>query len=157
MDQLPEKSFNNLLIEPMDEADVDTVTTIETASFSDPWPSESFHTELESNRLAFYLVARIKPKDEAVAYIGAWKVLDEVHITTLAVAEKYRRCGIGSRLVAALVASTVKSGARYLTLEVRPSNITAIKFYEKHGFKTLGRRKRYYVDEDALIMTKELK
>ena len=156
MDQLPEKYLNNLLIEPMDEADVDAVATIEKASFSDPWPSESFHTELESNQLAFYLVARIKPGDKAVAYIGAWKVLDEVHITTLAVVEKYRCCGIGSRLLEALVISTVNRGARYLTLEVRPSNLSAIKFYEKHGFETLGRRKRYYVDEDALIMTKEL-
>lgn len=156
MDQLPEKAFSNLLIEPMNEADVDAVAMIETASFRDPWPSESFYTELESNRLAFYLVARINPEDDAVGYIGAWKVLDEVHITTLAVAEKYRRCGIASRLVEALVISTTKSGARYLTLEVRPSNVPAIRFYEKHGFKTLGRRKRYYVDEDALIMTREL-
>lgn len=156
MDQLSEKSLKNLLIEPMDEADVDAVATIETASFSDPWPSESFHKELESNRLAFYLVARIKPEDKAVAYIGAWKVLYEIHITTLAVAEKFRRRGIGSRLVEALVISTANRGARYLTLEVRPSNLSAIKFYDKHGFKIIGRRKRYYVDEDALIMTKEL-
>ncbi len=156
MDQLPEKILNNLLIEPMDETDVDAVATIERASFRDPWPSESFHTELESNQLAFYLVARIKPEDKAVAYIGAWKVLDEVHITTLAVAEKYRRCGIGSRLLEALISLTARGGALFLTLEVRPSNQSAIKFYEKHGFKTLGRRKRYYVDEDALIMTKEL-
>ncbi|MGM0651956.1 MAG: ribosomal protein S18-alanine N-acetyltransferase [Bacillota bacterium] len=156
MAQQPEKLPDDLVIEPMDGADVTSVSTIENSSFSDPWPSQSFYTELQSNQLAFYLVARIKNGEKAVAYIGAWQILDEVHITTLAVAEKYRRRGIATRLMEALIEATSSRGARYLTLEVRPSNKSAIKFYEKHGFKTLGRRKRYYADEDALIMTKEL-
>lgn len=156
MAQLPEKPSTDLVIEPMDEADVASVSIIEDSSFSDPWPSQSFYTELESNRLAFYLVARIKNGEKAVAYIGAWQILVEVHITTLAVAEKYRRCGIATRLVEALIEATRSRGARYLALEVRPSNDAAINFYKKHGFKTFGCRKSYYVDEDALIMTKDL-
>lgn len=156
MAQLPKKPPVDLVIEPMSEDDVASVSIIENSSFKDPWPSQSFYTELESNRLAFYLVARIKSEGKAVAYIGAWHVLDEVHITTLAVAEKYRRRGIATRLMETLSETTGSRGARYLTLEVRPSNHAAIKFYEKQGFKILGFRKRYYKDEDALIMTKDL-
>jgi len=156
MDQLPDKSLDNLVIEPMGEEHVPDVAAIETASFSDPWPLESFQSELHNNCRAFYLVARCSPEEEIVGYIGAWQVLDEVHITTLAVAEKYRRHGIASRLVETLLAAAAKKGTRFITLEVRPSNMAARKFYEKFGFNTLGRRKRYYSDEDALIMTREL-
>ncbi len=156
MDQLPEKSLDTLVIEPMDEEHVFDVAAIENVSFSDPWPVESFQTELQSNRLAFYLVARSGTEGAIIGYIGAWQVLDEIHITTLAVAEKYRRRGIASRLVEALLEATASRGVRFITLEVRPSNLAARKFYEKFGFNTLGRRRSYYVDEDALIMNKEV-
>lgn len=156
MDQLPETFSDNLVIEPMGDDHITPVAAIETASFKDPWPQEAFQTELHNNRLAFYLVARFNPGEAIVGYIGAWRVLDEVHITTLAVTENCRRCGIASRLVEDLIKKTARRGARFITLEVRPSNQAARKFYEKLGFKTLGRRKRYYVDEDALIMTKNL-
>lgn len=143
----------SLIIEPMSEADIEAVAAIEGASFSDPWPTESFRTELIYNQLAAYYVARFNKN--IIAYIGAWIILDEVHITTLAVDTKYRRQGIASYLLETLFSSVQKLGARCLTLEVRPSNSAARKFYEKYGFKIHGRRKRYYVDEDALIMTKD--
>ena len=156
MAKKPEQEPANLIIEPMHEADIPVVSAIETASFKDPWPLESFVNELQSNDLAIYLVARYSPGDQVIAYIGAWQVLDEVHITTLAVAEEHRRCGVASRLVENLLEITAEQGARYMALEVRPSNKSARRFYEKHGFTVLGQRKRYYVDEDALIMTKDL-
>lgn len=142
-----------IIIEPMVEADIYAVAAIELESFKDPWPLESFRTELLYNQLASYYVARIN--GVVVAYIGAWSILDEVHITTLAVEKKYRRQGIASLLLETLLVSMHKQGARYLTLEVRPSNRAARNFYEKYGFKVYGHRKKYYVDEDALIMTKD--
>jgi len=142
-----------MTIEPMGEEDIVVVAAIEKVSFSDPWPLEAFQNELFNNQLAAYYVARLK--DRVIAYIGAWLVLDEVHITTLAVEESFRRRGIASRLVEALIEKARAGGARFLTLEVRPSNKAALCFYEKFGFSVLGRRKRYYIDEDALIMTKE--
>lgn len=141
------------VIEQMSAADLEAVAAIEKDSFTDPWPLESFRTELNTNNLAYYLVARLD--GEVVGYIGAWLILEEVHITTLAVAEPYRRRGIASRLVETLIEETRPKGARFLTLEVRPSNRAALKFYEKFGFTALGRRKRYYIDEDAIIMTRE--
>jgi len=142
-----------ITIEPMGEEDIAAVAAIEKKSFSDPWPEEAFQNELFNNRLAAYYVARLE--DRVIAYIGAWLVLDEVHITTLAVEEACRRRGIASRLLKTLVKKAGTGGARFLTLEVRPSNKAALCFYEKFGFSVLGRRKRYYIDEDALIMTKE--
>lgn len=142
-----------LVVEPMGEADIEAVAAIEGTSFSDPWPIESFRTELIYNQLASYYVARLNRN--IIAYIGAWIILDEVHITTLAVEKKYRRQGIASLLLETLFTRVQKLGARCLTLEVRPSNKAARNFYEKYGFKIYGRRKRYYGDEDALIMTKD--
>ena len=141
-----------LTIEPMTHADLKAVTAIEKESFQDPWSIHSFQTEIEANRLALYLVGRLQ--DEVVAYIGAWIVLKEIHITTLAVSKAYRRMGIASRMIGALVEMTGPRGAACLTLEVRPSNTAAVQFYEKLGFEVLGRRRHYYADEDALIMTK---
>ena len=144
---------NQVTIEPMGEEDIETIAAIEQDSFSDPWPLEAFRGELFNNRLAAYYVARHKGKP--VAYIGAWRILDEVHITTLAVEESYRRRGLASRLLETLIEKVRSGGASFVTLEVRPSNKAARLFYEKRGFSVLGRRKRYYRDEDALIMTRE--
>lgn len=143
-----------MIVEPMTEADLEAVAAIEQASFQDPWPLQSFCNELQNNRLAIYFVAR--SEDLVIAYIGAWIIIDEAHITTMAVVESYRRRGIANRLINALIEKTQQSGAHCLTLEVRPSNTAACCFYEKLGFITLGRRKRYYRNEDALIMTKEI-
>ncbi len=148
----PAKQPSRLEIEPMGAEDAEAVAAIEKASFSDPWPLEAFYGELQ-NSIAFYFVARLN--GTVTAYIGAWLVLDEVHITTLAVLEDYRRRGIASRLVEKLIEVTRPRGGRFLTLEVRPSNRAALKFYEKYGFTVSGRRKRYYINEDALIMIRE--
>ncbi|MDW7738841.1 MAG: ribosomal protein S18-alanine N-acetyltransferase [Bacillota bacterium] len=144
----------NVAIVPMLVDDVEAVAALEQASFEDPWPLQSFRTELELNRLANYLVAR--HEDRIIGYIGAWVIIDEVHITTLAVGEEYRRHGIATRLVRALLDRTCKYDVNAITLEVRPSNKSAIAFYEKLGFRVRGRRKNYYTDEDALIMTKDI-
>jgi len=135
-------------VEEMRLEDIEAV-----AAFEDPWSIESFKTELEQNRLALYYVAR--HANEIVAYIGAWQVIDEIHITTLAVAAPYRRRGIAGMLLKTLIEKVRPDGVRCLTLEVRPSNNSARSFYEKYGFRVLGRRKRYYHNEDALIMTRE--
>jgi len=139
-------------VDKMTVSDVEAVAALEQASFDDPWPIESFIKELSTNQLALYLVLR--HQSMVVAYVGAWVIIDEVHITTLAVEEAYRRRGLATRLIEALIEKTLPYGAGSVTLEVRPSNIAARTFYEKLGFEIYGCRRRYYKDEDALIMTK---
>ncbi len=144
---------DRLVIEEMTADDLKAVHAIESASFKDPWSLHSFQNEVETNDLSLYLVARLGGK--VVAYIGSWIVLEEAHITTLAVDRKCRRRGIAYDLVSALAGEAAGRGVRCLTLEVRPSNVAARNFYEKLGFETLGRRRFYYSDEDALVMTRQ--
>jgi ribosomal-protein-alanine N-acetyltransferase len=144
-----------LVIDRMTLADLDAVHAIEKASFTTPWPSYAYRNELETNRLAQYLVVRAG--NEVVAYAGVWFMVDEAHVTTFAVAPAWRRRGIGRRLILAVLDLAITRGAREATLEVRLSNIAARRLYEKYGFRPVGIRPRYYSDnhEDALIMTTE--
>jgi ribosomal-protein-alanine N-acetyltransferase len=144
-----------LRIEAMRPADIPEVQAIERASFTSPWPPQAYRAELETNRLASYLVARIDGR--IVAYGGLWLMVDEAHITTFAVHPAWRRRRIGERLLLAMLDLAIDRGAREATLEVRLSNLPARRLYEKYGFRPVGLRPRYYTDdgEDALIMTTE--
>lgn len=144
-----------LVVEPMLLDDLPAVHTIELASFTSPWPPNAYRSELESNRLATYLVARAGTT--IVAYGGMWLMVDEAHITTFAVHPHWRRQGIGERLLLAFLDLAVDRHAHEATLEVRLSNLPARRLYEKFGFRPVGLRPRYYSDdnEDALIMTTE--
>ena len=144
-----------LTIEPMRLEDLAEVQRIELASFSTPWPENAYRSELVTNRLASYLVARAGGR--IVAYGGMWLMVDEAHITTFAVHPAWRRQRIGERLLLAFFDLARDRRAREATLEVRLSNLAARRLYEKYGFRPVGLRPRYYSDnnEDALIMTTE--
>ena len=142
-------------IEPMGLDDLPTVQAIEEASFTTPWPPHAYRSEIESNRLAQYIVARVG--GQVVAYAGMWMMVDEAHVTTFAVHPRWRRQRIGERLLLTLLDLARGRRAREATLEVRLSNLAARRLYEKYGFRPVGLRPRYYSDdnEDALIMTTE--
>ena len=132
--------------------DVDAVASIEQETFARPWSRDSFRQEITRNAVARYLVA--EEDGTILGYAGAWVILDESHITNIAVREAARGRGIGKKLTAELLQVLSNLGACYATLEVRESNLAARAMYEKLGFFKVGRRKRYYEDngEDALIM-----
>jgi ribosomal-protein-alanine N-acetyltransferase len=90
-----------------------------------------------------------------VGFAGCWILADEAHVTEIAVRASYRYQGIGQLLIITLIEMGVELKANLATLEVRLSNTTAHKLYEKLGFEKVGLRKGYYTDnrEDALIMT----
>lgn len=144
-----------LRIRPMTIADLPAIHQIERVSFTTPWPPQAYRQELETNRLAQYLVASLG--DEIVAYGGVWLMVDEAHVTTFAVHPRFRRRRIGERLLLALLDLSLDRHAHEATLEVRLSNLAARRLYEKYGFRPVGIRPRYYTDnqEDALIMTTE--
>lgn len=146
--------MDEIQIREMLSTDLEDIMEIEKLSFSLPWSQESFITELENNPAARYLVA-INNK-RVVGYAGFWKIIDEGHITNIAVHPSSRRKGIGEKLLEALLEKSKEEGIVKLTLEVRRSNFSAIHLYEKFEFQTLGHRKGYYSDnnEDALIMWK---
>ena len=142
---------NEVMIRRMTLADVDAVHAIETASFARPWTREDFIKEMTVNVCARYMVADVDGK--IVGYAGAWMVLDEAHVTNVAVLPEMRRQGVGNKLMAGLMQYAANLGVAYMTLEVRRSNEAAKKLYHTMGFEYVGVRKRYYEDngEDALI------
>jgi ribosomal-protein-alanine N-acetyltransferase len=142
-----------LVVAEMTAEDIPAVHAIESASFPTPWPPYAFRQELETNRLARYLVVRAG--ERVIAYAGIWLMVDEAHVTTFAVLPAYRRRGIGGLLLVELMELSADLGAAVCTLEVRLSNASARKLYQAFGFKPVGVRPRYYTDngEDALIMT----
>lgn len=89
-----------------------------------------------------------------VGFAGLWLMVDESHVTTIAVHPDYRGRGVGELMLSSLIGISYEIGARMVTLEVRVSNSVAQNLYRKYGFKDAGVRKRYYSDnhEDALIM-----
>lgn len=138
---------------PFDETHIDEIFEIEKLCFATPWTIESLNGELH-NAFAKYFVAVCDNK--VIGYAGIWNIIDEGHITNIAVHPDYRSCGVGNSLLNKLIQVCKGLGIFSLTLEVRKSNINAQKLYEKHGFIVEGMRKRYYSDndEDALIMWK---
>ena len=141
-----------LAIDRMREDDIPTVQAIEKDIFLTPWPKNAYHRELSQNRQASYIVMR--ENGEIVGYGGLWKVFHEAHVTTIGVRAKDQNKGYGRALFAALVQRAYALGARWITLEVRPSNEHAIRRSEDCGFKAIGRRRGYCTanGEDALIM-----
>jgi [ribosomal protein S18]-alanine N-acetyltransferase len=149
------RSSLTIVVDRMTVDDLSAVHEIERESFSTPWPPHAYLQELESNKLAHYLVARYG--DRIVGFAGTWLLVDEAHVTTFATRATWRRQGVGERLLIALLDKALARGANEATLEVRPTNMPARRLYEKFGFKVVGVRPRYYTDnnEDALIMTTE--
>ncbi|MCG8513559.1 MAG: ribosomal protein S18-alanine N-acetyltransferase [Halanaerobiales bacterium] len=142
-------------IAPMKEADLSQVMAIEQKSFADPWTLQSFYREIQENPYSRYLVAY--RQERLVAYIGGWLITDQLHITNLAVDPQERGNGLAKKLLDELVRLSRKEGINKATLEVRVSNDAAINLYRKNGFAIVGRRPKYYINnqEDALIMWKE--
>lgn len=132
--------------------DVDAVHEIEKMSLPEAWTKAALLKDLTQNKCARYLV--LKEDGVPVAYAGAWFVIDEGHITNVAVRPDKRRLGYGRRVVSALMQLAADTGMACLTLEVRVSNQAARELYRKLGFVELGKRKGYYGDtgEDALIL-----
>ena len=138
----------------MTAADVDAVHEIEVASFRTPWSKASFLHDVEENQCARYLVVR--EDGRAIAYAGVWFILDEGHITNIAVHPDRRGMGYGEMVTRAMIQLAADSGMNWMTLEVRRSNAVAQALYHKLGFIDVGYRKRYYENsEDALIMALE--
>jgi ribosomal-protein-alanine N-acetyltransferase len=146
------KQIAQVEIAPMRPEDIPQVLEIERRSFATPWPRDAYHHELDHNRTAVYLVARSGGR--VVGYAGMWVVMDEAHITTIAVDPARRGEGIGERLLVELISRAYERRARWVQLEVRRSNQVAQNLYRKYGFRDVGVRRHYYSDngEDALVM-----
>lgn len=132
--------------------DLEQVQEVEASCFQKPWTREAFLNEVTKNQFAYYLVA--EHEDRIVAYCGVWIVMDDAHITNIAVHPDMRRQGIAADLLRGVMDMAKTLGAEKMSLEVRVSNDSAKELYRKYGFQDGGIRKQYYTDnqEDALVM-----
>lgn len=137
---------------PMQEQHLDGILDIEGVSFPTPWSRQSFEYEIEDNTFARYLV--VVKGDQVVGYGGMWVILDEAHVTNIAIHPDHRQQGLGRQLLISMLAWAWQLGCQQMTLEVRESNAAARRLYEGLGFIQRGVRKGYYTDnkEDALVM-----
>ncbi len=143
---------SRLVIVPMVAADIPAVLKIEGLSFSSSWPANAFANEINDNKLAHYFVGRLDNK--IVAYGGIWVILEDSHITTIAVHPDLRGHKRGEDILVFLLDQAIARGASWITLEVRESNDVAQKLYRKYGFTIVSTRRGYYSDnnENALVM-----
>ena len=141
-------------IRPMRREDLDEVLSLERACFPHPWSRGMLEEELRRSNGVF-LVAR--EASELLGYAGILFIMEEGHVTNLAVREDRRRGGVASALLLESISRAMREGIRFLTLEVRRSNSPALRLYRRFGFSVIGERRGYYMDngEDALIMWTE--
>jgi ribosomal-protein-alanine N-acetyltransferase len=145
--------MSDLEICPFKREYIDEILSIEELSFHDPWSKDSMEKELQ-NSFARYLV--VKSSGKVIGYGGMWLILDEGHITNVAVHPDFRGIGAGNLILKSLIELGKIESIIALTLEVRSSNNVAQNLYYKYGFLLEGIRKGYYADnnEDALILWK---
>ena len=150
---------DGLTIGEYEEGDLVEIQVIERDSFPTPWPPALFRSE-RANPISRILVGKAVRTEETavVGYVVFWRVADEIHLHNIAVRRDLRQRRIASRLLSRVIRDCRPEGARFVTLEVRRSNLPAQKLYEKFGFSVRGVRRAYYADtgEDALIMSADL-
>jgi [ribosomal protein S18]-alanine N-acetyltransferase len=143
---------DSLTFRLMEEKDLDQVMQIELESFTLPWSREAYYNELTKNQFAVYIV--LEDHENVIGYCGMWLIIDEAHITNIAVHPDYRGKKLGEALLRKVMEVAREHGAKTMTLEVRVTNNIAQSLYRKLGFQNGGIRKNYYTDnqEDALVM-----
>ncbi len=150
-----EPDAGGIVVRRMGLEDVDEVAILERHIFPAPWPGQAFIHELNEVRASYSLVAR--KGDVLVGYLVAWFLYDEAHVGNVAVRPELRRLGTATRLIKEMLAEAERRSVKRITLEVRVSNLAAIRLYRRFGFKAISIRRGYYVDnrEDAFVMLRE--
>jgi ribosomal-protein-alanine N-acetyltransferase len=156
------------LVRRMRGDDLEAVMVIERAAFKHPWSTELFRRELTHDWSTILLAIEQEPgplegpprlgPEKIIGFVIFWLVHDEIHVLNVAVDPTQRRRGVGRALLAETVGRARKIGAQVMTLEVRRSNAPAINLYKSLGFRPVGIRPNYYVDEgeDAIVMVLDL-
>ena len=147
---------------PAQYTDVEEMVVLERAAYNgeEPWSEDIFHNELHRSRERLYVVVREPETGTMVAYIGAAfrPGIHEVHITNVTVTPHWQGRGLGTFLLMYMMAVAKQIRFHRVSLEVRVSNVSAQRLYERLGFQTVRRKTNYYGDngEDAFDMAQIL-
>ena len=139
----------NYKILPLSKENLEGVYKVELSSFSSPWSKQIFINEI-NNPLARYFV--LENENEVIGYAGLWHIIDEGHITNIAIKKDYRGLGLSKLLMKELIKYFNDNSLSFLTLEVRESNTVARSLYESFGFKIIGERKKYYKNNETAVL-----
>jgi [ribosomal protein S18]-alanine N-acetyltransferase len=145
-------------ISPISVDEIESILMLDRLCFGGLWSIDSYRRELtndNSHFLGIFLAHNLAPNADGLIGFGCfWAILDEAHITLLGIHPQYQRQGLGKLLLTALLDRARSIDMARATLEVRASNQGAIDLYEKYRFQIVGRRKKYYQDndEDGIIM-----
>ncbi|MBN1274487.1 MAG: ribosomal protein S18-alanine N-acetyltransferase [Candidatus Aminicenantes bacterium] len=142
----------------MKEKDIFDVCAIEEVSFSTPWHFMTFLGEIQNESVSFPFVVIHREEERIAGYVIYWRIQKEIQISNIAVHPDFRRQGLAKAVLQEILKMVEREEARFVSLEVRPSNKAACSLYTKLGFHVIGLRKKYYRNpaEDALIMGKKL-
>jgi [ribosomal protein S18]-alanine N-acetyltransferase len=144
----------------MELGDLPAVMDIERAAFKSPWSAELLKRELSHEWSTILVAEQSDPLrgEQLLGLVIFWLVHDEIHILNVATSVAHRRRGVGRTLIAAALERGRQHRCALATLEVRRSNLAALKLYEGFGFRSVGVRPNYYVDEgeDAIVMVLDL-
>ncbi|UKP00914.1 ribosomal protein S18-alanine N-acetyltransferase [Nostoc sp. UHCC 0870] len=145
---------SNLKLKSLTSEDLSAILELDQACFGGLWTLEGYQRELDSPNSDLLGIFAPHSSKTLLGMGCFWSILEEAHITIVAVHPQYQRQGLGQALIYALLKTASDRNLELATLEVRASNEAAISLYQKFGFKTAGRRRRYYQDngEDALIL-----
>lgn len=156
MEEYDRNMSEELCFRMMTVDDIPAIVALEQQAFTMPWSAKAFYNEIKRNQFARYMV--MEQNGVILGYGGLWTIMDEAHITNIAVREEYRGKKLGARLLHEMQKTAAFLGMNRMTLEVRVSNEIAQRLYRKFGFQDAGVRPGYYSDnqEDALIMWADL-
>jgi ribosomal-protein-alanine N-acetyltransferase len=139
-------------IEKLKRRDLRKLLPIEIVVFPEPWSPEVFNSELAMRKGRLYRAAW--DGEEMAGYIGFLMVDEEAHMTTIATAPAYQRCGVATTMIVDAVRTLRSGGTKHISLEVAANNKPAQSLYRRFGFAPVGVRKNYYpvTGQDALVM-----
>ena len=129
--------------------DFNQIKDILLTEFDDFWSVKTLQEELQSENKIYFV---IKQEQEVVGFVGGLQLINEIDIMNIVIKKTHRNMGLASKLMEHMIKYAKESSFKKITLEVNEKNITAIKLYEKYGFKPVGKRKEYYKEDTAIIM-----
>ncbi len=155
--QLSEATRNRVTLAAMTQDDLDTVMAIEQTAYSHPWTRGNFRDSLNP----LFEAQCLWLDGELLGYFLAMRGFEEMHLLNITVAPAHQGQGWGHMMLDALTLLSRQSGAQWLWLEVRQSNLRALQVYERYGFKQVSIRKDYYPAgrqqrEHAVVMSLKL-
>ena len=143
-----------LAIAPLTEAFLPEAVALDQRCLGGLWTEDGYRRELDSPNSDLLMLQQVGAETQPIIGLAClWAILEEAHITVLAIDPLYQRQGLGQAILWMLLTAAWKRGLEWATLEVRPSNQAAIGLYRRFDFQDVGHRRKYYADgEDALIL-----